>query len=113
TPGSTCNGDTGMNILTLIVHANSQQELADQLRTLKQVSGFTFSHVEGHGAQVEHDPFLSARDKVVGYTPRVRVDILLEEGDVASVLDQLSSAGTGIGGQTLYWVTAVEQHGRL
>ena len=30
-----------------------------------------------------------ARDKVVGYTPRVRVDILLEDGDVESVLDTL------------------------
>ncbi len=68
-----------MKILTLIIHTNAQQALTDQLRTLEQVSGFTFSHAEGHGTEIVSDAFLSARDKVVGHTPRVRVDILLED----------------------------------
>ncbi|HEX9759091.1 MAG TPA: DUF3240 family protein [Nitrospiria bacterium] len=102
-----------MKHLTLIIHSNVQQDLADQLRTLEQVTGFTFSHVEGHGAQVESDPFLSARDKVVGYTPRVRVDILLEDADVDSVLDTLRNKTYGVEGHGIYWVTAVEQNGRL
>ena len=101
-----------MKNLVLIVHANAQQELADRLRELKAVMGFTFSHVEGHGAQVEHDPFLSTRDKVVGFVPRVRVDLLLEDKDVGAVLDALRGEG-GIKGQGIYWVTAVEQQGRL
>ena len=102
-----------MKHLTLIVHTNMQQDLADLLRTLDQVSGFTFSPAEGHGAQVENDPFLSARDKVVGYTPRIRVDVLLEDGDVQSVLKTLHNTGHGAEGQGIYWVTAVEQSGRL
>lgn len=102
-----------MKILTLIVHANAQQELADQLRTLKQVPGFTFSHVEGHGVQVESDPFLSARDKVVGYTPRVRVDILLEDTDVSVVLDALRKAENNVAGHCVYWAVPVEEGGRL
>lgn len=102
-----------MKHLTLIINTSVQQDMADQLRTLEQVSGFTFSHVEGHGAQVESDPFLSARDKVVGYTPRVQVDILLEESDVDSVLETLRTATHGIKSQGIYWVTAVEQSGRL
>lgn len=102
-----------MKNLTLIIHSNIQQDMADQLRTLKQVSGFTFSQVEGHGVQVESDPFLSVRDKVVGYTPRIRVDILLEDSDVDSVLDTLRTTTSGIEGRGIYWVTAVEQSGRL
>ncbi len=102
-----------MKHLTLIVHTNVQQDLANELRSLKQVSGFTFSHVEGHGQQVESDAFLSARDKVVGYTPHVRVDILLQDDDVNSVLDTLRSTTRGIEGQGIYWVSAVEQNGRL
>lgn len=102
-----------MKILTLIVHANTQQDLADQLRTLSQVSGFTFSHVEGHGTQVESDPFLSARDKVVGYTPRVRVDILLDDPDVAVVLGALRQAENSVTGQGVYWTTPVEEGGHL
>ncbi len=102
-----------MKLLTLIVHSNVQQDLADHLRNLEQISGFTFSHVEGHGVQVETDPFLSARDKVVGYTPRVQVDILLEDGDVASVLDTLRNTTYGVKSHGIYWVTAAEQSGRL
>ncbi len=102
-----------MKHLTLIIHTNVQQDMADQLRSLEQVSGFTFSHAEGHGVQVESDPFLSARDKVVGYAPRVRVDILLEDSHVNMVIDTLRSSTYGIEGQCIYWVTAVEQNGRL
>ena len=101
-----------MKKLTLIAHADIQQALADALRGLKQVSGFTFTHVEGHGAQDEHDPALSARDRVVGYTPHVRVDILLKGEDLDDVLRALRASG-GLAGRGLYWITPVEQHGQL
>lgn len=102
-----------MKNLTLIIHTNAQQDLADQLRSMEQITGFTFSHVEGHGVQVESDPFLSARDKVVGYTPRVRVDILLEDNEVNSILNDLRKTMKGMDNHGLFWITAVEQSGRL
>jgi len=102
-----------MKHLTLIVHTNVQQDLADQLRGLEQVSGFTFSHAEGHGVQAENDAFLSARDKVVGYTPRVRVDILLEDSDVDAVLKSLRNTSYGVEGHAVYWISSVEHSGRL
>lgn len=102
-----------MKHLTLIVHTNVQQDLSDQLRSMENVSGFTFSNTEGHGVQVENDPFLSARDKVVGYSPRVRVDILLEDGDVDMVLDTIRNSTSGIKDQGIFWVTPVEKNGRL
>ncbi len=102
-----------MKQLTLLAHNGAQQELADQLRALRQVSAFTFTHVEGHGQHLDNDPRLSARDKVVGYTPRVRIDILLDEGDVESVLDTLRQTAYGISGHCTYWLTAIEQSGKL
>ncbi len=102
-----------MKKLTLVVHADIQQALADMLHGLKQVSGFTFTHVEGHGAQDEHDPQLSARDRVVGYTPHVRVDIVLEDRDVETVLEALRASNCGVTGRGVFWVTHLERHGRL
>lgn len=102
-----------MKKLTLIIHTNAQQALADLLRTIDQVPGFTFSHVEGHGLEVEEDSFLSARDKVVGYIPRIRTDILLEDGDVDVVLAKLRDKENNVAGQGIYWVTAVEKGGHL
>jgi len=102
-----------MKNLTLIIHTNVQQDLADHLRGMAQISGFSFSHIEGHGVQVESDPFLSARDKVVGYTPRVRVDILLEDHQVDLVLTSIRNTTKGIEKQGIFWVSPVEQSGLL
>ncbi len=102
-----------MKNLTLIVHADVQQALADTLRSIKQASGFTFTPVEGHGAQDGRDPTLSERDRVVGYTPQVRVDILLEDGDVEVVLQMLRTADCGLAGRGVYWILPVEKQGRL
>ena len=102
-----------MKILTLIVFADVKQVLADTLHGLKQVSGFTFTDVEGHGAKDGRDPTLSARDHVVGYVPHVRVDILLENKDVADVLDALRNSQCGLAGRGRYWITEVESQGQL
>lgn len=102
-----------MKNLTLIIHADLQQALTDVLRGLKEIEGFTFTSVEGHGPQDEHDHQLSARDRVVGYTPHARVDILLEDNDLDKVLQALRESNCGVAGRGHYWVTKVEQQGRL
>ncbi len=102
-----------MKNLTLIVHADIKQALADTLRGLKTVQGFTFTHVEGHGPQDERDPALSARDRVVGYTPHVRVDIVLDDRDVDKVLQALRESNCGVVGRGVYWVADIVRQGHL
>ena len=102
-----------MKNLVMIVHTNAQQGLADLLRGLEQIQGFTFSHAEGHGVHSERDAFLSARDKVVGYIPQTRVDILLEDEDVESVLAAIRSKEDVVVDQGFFWVTPVEMQGHL
>lgn len=101
-----------MKVLTIVIHAGAQQALADSLRRLSQVQGFTFTRVEGHANHAETDTVLSARDKVVGYVPRVRLDVLLADADVNTVLAAALADGN-YRGQGVYWVSPVEQHGRL
>ena len=102
-----------MKLLTLIVHTDVQQGLTTLLRNMDLVAGFTFTNVEGHGEEVEDDAYLSSRDKVVGHVPRVRVDLLLDDNDVDSVLLTLSDRENNVAGQGMYWVTAVEKGGHL
>jgi nitrogen regulatory protein P-II 1 len=102
-----------MKILTLIVHTNVQQTLSDLLRSIGQVSGFTFTHVEGHGTEIEKDSFLAAHDNAVGYIPRIRTDLLLQDTDVDTVLKAVSAAEVGVSGEGFYWVTPVEAGGHL
>ena len=102
-----------MKILVLIVHANMQHELADRLRSMPCVSDFTFSEVQGHGSSDTRDAFLSMRDRVVGYTPHIRVEILLADEDVQAVLEQVQNTVHHTRDQGVYWVLPVEQSGSL
>ena len=102
-----------MKCLTLIVHTDVQQDLTRQLHNLDNVSGFTFSRVEGHGEEIEGDAYLAARDKTVGYAPRMRVDILLEESELNSVLETLRKTISHVKDRGIYWVSTVDQNGRL
>ncbi len=101
-----------MKCLTIIIHAAVQQDLADQLRSMEAVSGFTFSHVEGHSDQSREGHLLSVRDQVVGYVPRVRVEILLEVDHIEPALQQLSECHW-LKGNGRYWLTPIEQQGRF
>jgi len=102
-----------MKHLVLIVHANFQSELADILRSIDVIDAFTLATVEGHGTQSEDNQFLSTRDKVVGYTPHVRVDLLLEKIHISSVLAALRESNIGLSKHGIYWITNVEEFNRL
>jgi len=101
-----------MKKLSMVVHSSLQQELADCLRSL-QLETFMFSHIEEHSAQLEHDAFLSARDKVVGYVPQVRVDVILDNERARSLLEELRSANCAFRGRGIYWITDVQEAGQL
>ncbi len=101
-----------MKQLVLIVHDNLKQDTADLLHSIERIQGFTFSNIEGHGKQ-STDTYLSARDKVVGYTPRVRVDIMLEDKDLTPVLKEIRKSDIGLSKHGFYWVTTVEEYGQL
>lgn len=102
-----------MKLLTLIVHTNAQQELSDLLHKMDQITGFSFSKVEGFGTEKENDPYLLARDEVVGCIPRIQVDILLEDNDVEHVLIRLRDKNNNVTGQGVYWVMPVEKGGHI
>lgn len=101
-----------MKKLSMVVHSSLQQELADCLRSLK-LTTFMFSHIEEHSAQLEHDTFLSARDKVVGYVPKVRVDVILPDDRSSILLEELGSQDGAFKGKGIYWITDIEESGEL
>lgn len=101
-----------MKKLSIVVHTSLQQDLADCLRSLK-LSSFMFSHIEEHSSQLKQDAILSARDKVVGYVPKVRVDVILDEERAKTVLDELKNSEASLGGKGVYWITHLEEVGEL
>lgn len=101
-----------MKKLSIVVHTSLQQELADCLRGLN-LKSFMFSHIEEHSSQLKQDAFLSARDKVVGYVPKVRVDIILQDERAGTLIDELRESGVSFTGKGFYWVCDVGEVGEL
>jgi nitrogen regulatory protein P-II 1 len=99
-----------MKNLVLIVPANVYAAVTDRLREIG-IAGFTVTHVEGHGAHTARDAFLSARDRVVGFVPRVRIDVVLEGEAVDGVLSARAGAGTDLSAHGAWWLTPVERSG--
>lgn len=107
-----------MKKLTIIIPENLEEALADTLKTISEVQGFTFIHVEGHAQQTLTDEKtetqeVSARDLVSGYSPKVRADLLLQDQHVETVLAALRAANMGLTGHSFYWVTSIQIAGRL
>lgn len=101
-----------MKKISMIVHSSLQQELADLLRSL-QLDSFMFSHIEEHSSHQQQDAVLSARDRVVGYVPKVRVDILLENDRARTLLDEIAGSQISFKDKGMYWITDVEESGEL
>jgi len=100
--------------LTLFVHAAVRDEVVDCLREDSEVSGFTLTEAQGHSsATAEDDPFLATRDRVVGYVPRVRIEVVLPDDAVDAVLDRVRASLSRGGTAGAWLVTDAEGFGRL
>ncbi len=101
-----------MKKLSMVVHESLQQALADYLRS-QQLQTFMFTHIEEHSSHIERDSFLSARDKVVGYVPQVRVDVIVSEESIKSLLENIWNSDSAFKGKGMYWVTDIDEFGEL
>lgn len=103
-----------MKNLTLIIHSSMRQAARDLLIDLA-VDNFTFIEVEGHGVNSQLDQELSSRDRVVGYVPRLRIDVLVEDSNLTKILESFknSISSNSAAKQTNFWVTEVSQNGIL
>lgn len=96
----------------MVVHQSLQQALADNLRN-QQLEIFMFNHIEEHSSHLEQDSFLSARDKVVGYVPQVRVDIILSTENIKALLENIKTSEHAFKARGIYWVTDIDEFGEL
>ena len=75
-----------MKCLTLIIHRSAKQDLLDHLLQASEISGFTIVGAEGHSERTGANPFDTTRDQVLGYVPRFRIDVLLEDEAVGRLV---------------------------
>jgi nitrogen regulatory protein PII len=102
-----------MKCLTLVVHEAAQAELLDALQQMPEIDTFVIQRCEGHSNKEQANPFETARDLVVGYVPRIRIDLVVPDAAIENILFRLSGCDSCIKGLGIYWVSTVELTGKL
>lgn len=102
-----------MKCITLIVHASAKSALTDFFHEIAEVRRFTMIDCEGYDENDLADPRISPGDRVVGYIPRVRIDLNVSDADVPTVMTKLRATESQVSGLGVYRVTPIEEEGIL
>ncbi len=78
------------------------------------MTGMTVTEVQGFGRQSGHTEVYRGAEYTIDFVPKVRIEVLADDGDVDRLIEVLSAAArTGKIGDGKVWVTAVEQVARI
>ena len=78
------------------------------------VQGLTVSDVQGFGRQRGHTEVYRGAEYTIDFVPKVRVEILVDDGDVDRVVQKLVETGrTGKIGDGKVWVVPVDNVWRI
>ena len=102
-----------MKLVTAIVKPHRIEEVKEALREVG-VAGLTTTDVEGFGRQRGHTEVYRGAEYQVDFVPKVRVEVVVADGDEAEVVDTIvKAARTGKIGDGKIWVTDVERLVRI
>ncbi|MGH9095725.1 MAG: P-II family nitrogen regulator [Acidimicrobiales bacterium] len=89
----------------------------DDVKTALQeygVSGLTVSEVQGFGRQKGHTEVYRGAEYAVAFTPKVRVELVVDDDDAAAVVDLVVKvAKTDKIGDGKVWTTYVDEFVRI
>ncbi|MEP6852005.1 MAG: P-II family nitrogen regulator [bacterium] len=97
-----------MKMITAVIKPFKLDDVKAALETLG-VLGLTASEVQGFGRQKGHTEVYRGAEYTVDLVPKVKVEILVDDGDALKVVDAVvEAARTGKIGDGKVWVTPVE-----
>jgi nitrogen regulatory protein P-II 1 len=102
-----------MKLIVGIVKPFKVDDVKDAVKDLG-VQGLTVSDVQGFGRQRGHTEVYRGAEYTIDFVPKVRVEILVDDGDVDRVVQKLvETARTGKIGDGKVWVVPVENITRI
>jgi len=97
-----------VKLVTGIVKPFTLEDVKTALEQLG-VLGMTVSEVQGYGRQKGHTEVYRGAEYSVDFVPKVRVEVVVDDGQVDKAIDALvEAARTGKIGDGKVWVTPVE-----
>ena len=102
-----------MKLITAIVKPHQLDPVKDALKDAG-VQGMTVSEVQGFGRQRGHTEVYRGAEYTVDFVPKVRVEVLSDDGEVDRIVDLVvNAARTGKIGDGKVWVTPAERVVRI
>ena len=98
-----------MRLVTAIVKPFKLDDVKTALEAVG-VAGMTVSEVQGFGRQRGHTEVYRGAEYTVAFVPKVRIEVLVDDADVADVLEVMAKAAhTGSIGDGKVWSTPVDE----
>jgi len=98
-----------MKLVTAVLKPHKWEEVREALETFG-VTGMTVSEVSGYGRQKGHTEVYRGAEYDVALVPKIRIDIVVDDTEVADVTDIIvKAAQTGRIGDGKVWVSTVER----
>jgi len=102
-----------MKLVTAVIKPFKLDAVREALEAVG-AKGMTVSEVQGHGRQKGHTEVYRGAEYQVAFTPKVRVEVIVEDESVPGVVEVIAkSARTDKIGDGKIWVTAVESIMRI
>jgi nitrogen regulatory protein P-II 1 len=102
-----------VKLIVGIIKPFKVDDVKDALKELG-VNGVTVSDVRGFGRQRGHTEVYRGAEYTIDFVPKVRLDILVDDGDVERVVPaMLEAARTGKIGDGKVWVVTVDDVWRI
>jgi nitrogen regulatory protein P-II 1 len=102
-----------MKFIAAIIKPFKLDEVREALAEVG-VSGLTVTEVKGFGRQKGHTELYRGAEYVVDFLPKVKVEVVVKDGDVDRCIDAiLRAAKTGKIGDGKIFVTPIEQVVRI
>ena len=97
-----------MKLVTAVVKPHKWEDVREALETFG-VAGMTVTEASGYGRQKGHTEVYRGAEYDVTLVPKIRVDVVVDDSDVADVVNVITKAAqTGKIGDGKVWVMPVE-----
>lgn len=97
-----------MKLITAVVKPHKWEDVREALETFG-VAGMTVTEASGYGRQKGHTEVYRGAEYDVTLVPKIRVDVVVDDSDVADVVNVITKAAqTGKIGDGKVWVMPVE-----
>jgi nitrogen regulatory protein P-II 1 len=102
-----------MKLVTAVIKPFKLDDVKDALSGVG-VQGMTISEVQGFGRQGGHSETYRGTEYKVLFTPKTRIEVVVDDGDADRVVDAIMSAArTDKIGDGKVWVTSVDSLTRI